>query len=73
MSQVGTLAAAFGVEPSYFLDRSKDPSVLDGELVAALRDDTVQAIVRESYRLPDKQRRMVLGIVRQFEDPGPLT
>ncbi len=66
VGQVRALAGVFGVEPSYLLDRGKDPSVLDGELVTALRDETVQGITRESYRLPGREREMVLGIVRQF-------
>jgi transcriptional regulator with XRE-family HTH domain len=66
VGQVRALAGAFGVEPSYLLDRGKDPSVLDGELVTALRDETVRAITRESSRLPGREREMVLGIVRQF-------
>ncbi len=68
--QVGALAAAFGVEPSFFLDRSKDPYVLDGELLTALRDRMVRAITREGSRLPDREREIVLGMVRQFERTG---
>ncbi len=66
VGQVGALAGVFGAEPSYLLDRGKDPSVLDGELVTALRDETVRAITRESSRLPGREREMILGIVRQF-------
>jgi transcriptional regulator with XRE-family HTH domain len=67
VGQVGALASVFGVEPSYLLDRGK-PSLLDEELVQALRDEDVRAITRESSRLPDGERRLVLGIVRQFRD-----
>lgn len=38
----------------------------DGDLVAALRDDVVRAITRESARLSGRDKEMVLGIVRQF-------
>ena len=38
----------------------------DGDLVAALRDDLVRAITRESSRLSGRDKEMVLGIVRQF-------
>ena len=34
----------------------------------ALRDEDVRDITRESSRLPDGERRLVLGIVRQFSD-----
>jgi hypothetical protein len=60
------LARAFGVEPSYLVDGTGE-AVLDREIVEALLDDTVRAIARESARLPDRESRLVLGIVRQFE------
>ena len=65
VGQVAALASVFGVEPSYLLDR-EEPSLLDEELVQALRDEDVRDITRESSRLPDGERRLVLGIVRQF-------
>ena len=65
VGQVAALASVFGVEPSYLLDRGK-PSLLDEELVQALRDKDVRDITRESSRLPDRERQIVLGIVRQF-------
>jgi len=55
------------VEPSYFLDKG-EPSLLDEELVQALRDEDVRDIIRECSRLPDSEWRLVLGIVRQFRD-----
>jgi transcriptional regulator with XRE-family HTH domain len=67
VGQVAALASVFGVEPSYLLD-PESPSLLDEELVRALRDEDVRAITRESARLPDGERRLVLGIVRQFRD-----
>ena len=67
VGQVAALASVFGVEPSYLLDRG-EPSLLDAELVQALRDEDVRDITRESSRLPDGERRLVLGIVRQFRN-----
>jgi transcriptional regulator with XRE-family HTH domain len=67
VGQVAALASAFGVEPSYLLDRGQ-PSLLDEELVQALRNEDVREITRESSRLPDRERQLVLGIVRQFRD-----
>jgi transcriptional regulator with XRE-family HTH domain len=67
VGQVAALASVFGVEPSYLLDRG-ELSLLDEELVQALRDEDVRDITRESSRLPDGERRIVLGIVRQFRD-----
>jgi transcriptional regulator with XRE-family HTH domain len=67
VGQIAALASVFGVEPSYLLDRG-EPSLLDEELAQALRDEDVRAITRESSRLPDGERRLVLGIVRQFRN-----
>jgi len=67
VGQVAALASVFGVEPSYLLDRG-EPSLLDEELVQALRDEDVRDITRESARLPNRERQLVLGIVRQFRD-----
>jgi hypothetical protein len=63
VGQVASLAGVFGVEPSYLLDRG-GPSLLDEELVQALRDEDVRDITLESSRLPDRERRLVLGIMR---------
>jgi transcriptional regulator with XRE-family HTH domain len=67
VGQVAALVSVFGVEPSYLLDRGES-SLLDEELVQALRDEDVRDITRESSRLPDRERRLVLGIVRQFRN-----
>jgi hypothetical protein len=73
VGQVAALASVFGVEPSYLLDHESSP-LLDEELVQALRDADVRDITRESSRLPERERRLVLGIVRQFRDQhaGPI-
>jgi hypothetical protein len=63
---VSQVAAAFGVPPSFLLDRDKEPSVLDEEVLEALEDETAGAILRESARLPEREKEIVLGIVRQF-------
>ena len=63
VGQVAALAGVFGVTPEYLLDRAE--AFLDGELVDALRDEVVRDIARESSRLPSKEQRLVLGIVRQ--------
>ena len=63
MGHVAALASVFGVEPSYLLDR-EESSLLDEELVQALRNEDVRDITRESSGLPDRERQLVLGIVR---------
>jgi transcriptional regulator with XRE-family HTH domain len=67
VGQVAALASVFGVEPSYLLAR-EEPPLLDEELVQALRDEDVRDITRESSRLQDRERQLILGIVRQFRD-----
>jgi len=69
VGQVVALAGVFGVEPSYLLDRGEP--ALDGELVEALRDEAVREAARHISRLPDRERRLVLGIVRQFGKEQP--
>ena len=64
--QVTALAAVFGMPASYLVDRGKGTPVLDAETLAALEDETVNAILRESARLPEREKRVVLGIVREF-------
>jgi hypothetical protein len=75
--KVTALAAVFGVEPSYLLDRGEP--VLDGELIETLRDEAIREATREISQLPEWEKRLVLGIVRQFgsqddastrQDPG---
>ena len=43
-----------------------EPSILDQEILGALSDETTNAILRESARLPEGEKQIVLGIVRQF-------
>jgi transcriptional regulator with XRE-family HTH domain len=66
VGQVAALASVFDVEPSYLVDRGTDPSVLDEETLDALANETASAILRESARLPEREKRIVIGIVRQF-------
>jgi transcriptional regulator with XRE-family HTH domain len=68
LSRVAALAAVFGVPPSYVLDRGTGLEVLDEEALNALADKTAGAILKESARLPEREKRIVLGIVRQFSD-----
>jgi hypothetical protein len=34
--------------------------------LAALSDETAGAVLRESVRLPDREKQIVLGVVRRF-------
>ena len=68
LNQVVALAEAFGVHPAYFLDSTRKPPVLDEEAMSIIRDETVSAIAHKSLHLPGRERQMILGIIRQFED-----
>ena len=68
VGQVAALAAVFGVAPSYLMDRGEWRPVLDAEVMDALSDEAAAAILRESARLPEREKRMVLGIVRELGD-----
>jgi DNA-directed RNA polymerase specialized sigma24 family protein len=63
-SAEAALAGIFGMGPAYLLDREKP--VFDGTLVEALQDETVQEVACEISRLSERDRRLMLGIVRQF-------
>jgi len=65
VGQVEALAGVFGVEPSYLVD-SKEPPTLDAELIEGLRDETTREMIREALRLPERERGIVLGVMRQF-------
>src|SRR3712207_4625018 len=63
---VKNLPDVFGTRPSWFRDGEDNLALLDEELVEALRDETARSILREIVRLPKRERKIVLGIVRQF-------
>ncbi len=66
VGQVAALAAIFGVEPSYLVDRKEGPPSLDAELLEGLRDKTTREITREVLSLPERERGIVLGVARQL-------
>jgi hypothetical protein len=66
LSHLLAMGRAFGVEPSYLVDGYGE-AVFDREIVEALGDDTTRAIATESALLPGREKKVVLGIVRQFE------
>jgi transcriptional regulator with XRE-family HTH domain len=67
VDQIVALSDVFAVHPSYLLDRTKHWPPFDGESMEIFRDETVSAIARKSLRLPNRDRQLVLNIIRQFE------
>ena len=65
---VENLGEASGTRPTWFMDGDDNMALLDEELLGALRDETSRAVLREVIRLPERERRIVLGIVRQFAE-----
>jgi hypothetical protein len=65
---VENLGEVSGAHPSWFVDSEDNLALLDEELVEALRDETARAVLREVIRLPERERRIVLGIDRQFQE-----
>jgi len=63
---VENLGEVSGARPSWFVDGDDNLALLDEELVEALRDETARAVLREVGRLSERDRKIVLGIVRQF-------
>ena len=43
---------------------------MDAELLAGLSDETTREITREALRLPEREREIALGIVRQLGGRG---
>ena len=52
------------MEPPYLLDRGEP--TFNRELVESLRNEAVREAALEILRLSERERRLVLGIVRQF-------
>jgi transcriptional regulator with XRE-family HTH domain len=65
---VEDLGDVSGARPSWFLDGDDELALLDEEMVEALRDETARAVLREVGRLPERERGLVLRIVRQFQE-----
>jgi len=63
---VENLSDISGSRPSWFVDGDNNLALLDEELVEALSDEIARAVLREVVRLPERDRRIVLEIVRQF-------
>ena len=71
VGQVAALATVFDVPTPYLVERDKATPWLDVATLAALADETAAAILRESARLPDREKRVVLGVAREFGAKGP--
>jgi hypothetical protein len=62
--KMAAIAKAMGFPPAAWFDDGTD-SDLDWGLAGAMRDGTIRDVVREMSRMSARERRLVLGIVRQ--------
>jgi transcriptional regulator with XRE-family HTH domain len=70
LEDVENLRDVSGIRPSWFVDGEDKLTLLDEELAEALRDETACDVLREVARLPERERKIVLGMVRQFTEMG---
>lgn len=68
INQVGALAEAFGVHPSYFLETGKRPALLGEQEMNALGDRRARAILNKSLSLSDREKDMVLDMIQHLGD-----
>ena len=69
--KMAAIAKAMGFPPAAWFKDGTD-SDLDWGLAGALRDEDVRDTVRAMSRMSKREKRLVLGIVRQFgEEGGP--
>jgi hypothetical protein len=65
--KMAAIAKAMGFPPgAWFEEGEGNEPALDWGLAGALRDEVIRDTVREMSRLSRRERRLVLGIVRQF-------
>jgi hypothetical protein len=68
--KMAAIAKAMGFPPAAWFGDGTD-SDLDWGLAGALRDEVVRETVREMSRMSAREKRLVLGIVRQFGEAEP--
>jgi hypothetical protein len=68
--KMAAIAKAMGFPPAAWFEEGKGPA-LDSGTVGLLRDEAIRETVREMSRLSRRERRLVLGIVRQFGEARP--
>ena len=68
---MAAIAKAMGFPPeAWFEEGVANEPAMDWGLAGALKDETIRDTIREMSRLSKRERRLVLGIVRQFKRPN---
>jgi len=68
--KMAAIAKAMGFPPAAWFEEDKGPA-LDSATVGLLKDEAIRDTVREMSRMSERERRLVLGIVRQFREASP--
>jgi transcriptional regulator with XRE-family HTH domain len=66
VQQLLALSEVFGIHPSYFLDTSKKPPLLDEEAIKALGDQKSRVILHKSFGLSDGEKDMLIDIIEHL-------
>ena len=66
VAQVLALSEVFGVDPSYLLDRGKEPPLLDEEALRALGDQRSRLLLHKSLGLSDGEKDMLIDMVERL-------
>jgi hypothetical protein len=66
--KMAAIAKAMGFPPAAWFEEGEDPA-LDSGTVGLLRDEAIRETVRQMSRMSKREKRLVLGIVRQFDRP----
>jgi hypothetical protein len=68
--KMAAIAKAMDFPPAaWFEEDAGKESAVDWEVAGVLRDEAIRHTAGEMSRLPKRERRLVLGIVRQFKSP----
>ena len=74
LDKMEAISGAMGFPPElWFGPTGAGERVLDEALVAALKDDTVGAILEQVMALSVRDRRLLLGIAREIGSPTATT
>ena len=66
LAKLEVIAGAMGFPPELWFRPIEEERVMDEALVAALKDDTVAAILEQVLTMSVGDRRLLLGIARQI-------
>ena len=66
IAQILALSEVFGVDPSYFLDKTRKPPLLDKEALEALSDQKSRLLLHKSLNLSDGEKDMLIDMIEHL-------